>query len=119
MNCLSRDVLLAGSSGLFSGGRSIDRRHQVLYDKIYKPLSTCSLRSQTSGLASRKRARLTCVAFTLTASAIGFTTVFAEIALKSCQCGTQVAAAVPRFKGMTPNPTIEEDARKNSARSSL
>ena len=55
----------------------------------------------------------------LIASGIGSTTVFEEIASKSCPCGIQVAAAVPQFRDMTPNPTIERDARKSGARSSL
>ena len=91
----------------------------MLYGKICKQLSICFLRSQTSGFASRQRVHLTCGASILIASGIGFTTVFEEIASKSCQCGIQVAAPVPRFRDMTPNPTIEEDARKSGARSSL
>ena len=102
-----------------SGGQSTGRQLQAPYVKICRPLSICCLRRQTSGFASRKRVHPTCGASILIASGIGFTTVFEEIASKSCPRGIQVAAAVPRFRDMTPNPTFEEDARKNSARSSL
>ena len=86
-----------------SGGRSTGQRLLAPYVKICKPLSIFCLRSQTSGFASRKRVHPTCGASILIGSGIGFTTVFEDIASKSCQCGIQVAAAVPRFRGMTPN----------------
>jgi hypothetical protein len=88
---------------LSSGGRLTGRQFQALYDKICRPLLIFCLCSQTSGSASTRGGQPTYGASTLIASGIGFTTVFEEIASKSCQCGIQVAAAVPRFKGMTPD----------------
>ena len=102
MSFASRDAPLAGSNALSNGGRSTGQQLQALYVKICKPLSICCLCSQTSGFASRKRVHPTYGVSILTASGIGSTTVFDEIASKSCQCGIQVAAAVLRFRGMTP-----------------
>ena len=84
----------------------------MLYVKISKPLSIFCLCSQTSGFASGKRVHPTCGASILIESGIGFTTVFEEIASKSCQCGIQVAAAVLRFRETTPNRTIDRDAKQ-------
>ncbi len=103
MNFSSRDAPLAGSNALSNGGRSIGRLLQALYVETCRLLSIFCLCSQTSGFASRKRVHPTCGASILIASGIGSTTVFEEIASKSCQCGIPVAAAAQRCSEMTPN----------------
>ena len=115
MNFLSRDAPLARSNALSTGGHSTGRQLQALYAKICKPLSIFCLCSQTSGSASTKRVHPTCGGSILIAFGIGSTTVFDEIASKSCQCGIQVVAVDPRFNGMTPNNRLQATRMKPCA----